>query len=99
MPGINSPEPNPVKAFPKDKTVSHLAEILDSQKIVHMRGTPTSGKSTLSIPLMDYTRQNGKTVFRLPGWRQKLKEFGVKLYAIAKPSLDVFCNMIPKSIY
>jgi hypothetical protein len=60
----------------RDETVSKLAEIVDSQDIVHVRGTPASGKSVLSLLLKDYFRQQGRTVFWLGVWGQKLREFG-----------------------
>ena len=45
------------------------------KNVVHVRGTPTSGKTTISVLLRDCARKNGKTVFRLPKWRRMLKEY------------------------
>ncbi|EED14660.1 conserved hypothetical protein [Talaromyces stipitatus ATCC 10500] len=56
--------------------VSKLAEVIDSQNIVHVRGTPASGKSTLSLLLRDYYRWNGRIVFWLGIWEQNLRDFG-----------------------
>ena len=52
----------------RDETVSKLAEIVDSQSTVHVRGTPASGKSILSLLLRDYYRRHGRTVFLLNTW-------------------------------
>jgi hypothetical protein len=56
--------------------VSKLAEIVDSQAIIHVCGTPASGKSILSLLLRDYFRWQGRTVFWLGAWDQKLQDFG-----------------------
>ncbi|KAL1965550.1 hypothetical protein VTN77DRAFT_5634 [Rasamsonia byssochlamydoides] len=58
----------------RDDTVSKLAEIVDSQGIVHVRGTPASGKSVLSLLLRDYYRRSGRTVFWLGVWEQNLSD-------------------------
>lgn len=58
--------------YTRDDTVSKLAEIGYSQGIVHVRGTPASGKSVLSLLLRDYYRRNGRIVFRLGVWEQNL---------------------------
>jgi hypothetical protein len=50
--------------------VSTLAKALDSSKIIHVRGTPSSGKSTLARLLRDYYRRHGSTVFLLPQWEK-----------------------------
>ncbi|EED23457.1 conserved hypothetical protein [Talaromyces stipitatus ATCC 10500] len=73
----NSPRLEPCRMIcTRDETVSRLAEVIDSQNIVHVRGTPASGKSTLSLLLRDYYRRNGRTVFWLGIWEQNLREFG-----------------------
>lgn len=75
MPGLDSPEPNEhmrAKICTRDETISKLAEILDSENILHIRGTPASGKSVLSLLLRDYYRRLGRTVFLLPTWEQNL---------------------------
>lgn len=71
----NSPELNEHQIIcTRDETVSKLAEIVDSQNIIHVRGTPASGKSILSLLLRDYYRRQGRTVFWLRPWTQKLDE-------------------------
>jgi hypothetical protein len=52
----------------RDETVSKLAEIVDLEDIVHVRGTPASGKSMLSILLKGYYRRQGRTVFWFGIW-------------------------------
>ncbi|EED18413.1 hypothetical protein TSTA_121560 [Talaromyces stipitatus ATCC 10500] len=69
----NSPRLEPCQMIcTRDETVSKLAEVIDSQNIVHVRGTPASGKSTLSLLLRDYYRRNGRAVFWLGIWQQNL---------------------------
>lgn len=48
--------------------MSKLAEVLDLQSIIHVRGTPASGKSVLSLLLRDYYRKNERTAFWLGTW-------------------------------
>jgi hypothetical protein len=39
---------------PRTPTVEQLAALLDHKRVVHLRGTPASGKSVLSQLLRDY---------------------------------------------
>jgi hypothetical protein len=52
--------------------VSSLAKTLDLRRIVHIRGTPASGKSILSLLLRDYYLKNKSMAFRLSGWKINL---------------------------
>jgi hypothetical protein len=91
MPGLDSPELDEhmlLNICTRDETVSKLAELLDSENIIHVCGTPASGKSILALLLRDYYHQNGRTVFLL-GWNQNLKDLSradpwVKLARVLK---------------
>ena len=48
--------------------MSKLAAILDDMKIVHVRGTPATGKTCLSELLRDYYRDKGRKVFLITKW-------------------------------
>jgi hypothetical protein len=50
-------------------TVIRLAEILEEQQVVLVRGTPSSGKTILSRLLRDYFENCGDTVVFIRGWR------------------------------
>jgi hypothetical protein len=73
IPALDSLDLGP-NIYTRDETVSKLAEILDSGNIVHVRGTPASGKSILSLLLRDYYRRHGRTVFRLSSWKQNIDD-------------------------
>lgn len=45
-----------------------MAELVDSQKVVHVRGTPASGKSTLATLLLQYLEAMGRTVVLTETW-------------------------------
>ncbi|KKK23009.1 hypothetical protein AOCH_000998 [Aspergillus ochraceoroseus] len=53
---------------PWDDTVSKLAAAVDSQNVIHIRGTPASGKTVLSQLLLDYYLTNNRKVFLLETW-------------------------------
>ena len=53
---------------PRTDTVEKLAELLDKKRVVHVRGTPCSGKTTLAMLLWDYYRERGERVVFLNGW-------------------------------
>ncbi|BCR88447.1 ATP-binding protein [Aspergillus chevalieri] len=53
---------------PRERTVSKLAAILDDMNIVHVRGTPASGKTRLSELLRDYYRKEGRRAFLIKRW-------------------------------
>ena len=48
--------------------MSKLAAVLDDMKIVHVRGTPATGKTCLSELLRDYYRDKGRKVFLITKW-------------------------------
>jgi len=50
--------------------VSKLAAILDDMNIVHVRGTPASGKTRLSELLRDYYRKEGRKVSLIKEWEK-----------------------------
>lgn len=53
---------------PRERTVPKLPAILDDIKIVHVRGTPTTGKTCLSELLRHYYRDKGRKVFLTTKW-------------------------------
>ncbi|ODM16145.1 hypothetical protein SI65_08579 [Aspergillus cristatus] len=55
---------------PRERTVSKLAAILDEVNIVHVRGTPASGKTCLSELLRDYYRKEGRKVSLIKEWEK-----------------------------
>ncbi|KAL4788605.1 hypothetical protein BJX76DRAFT_1427 [Aspergillus varians] len=50
-------------------TVSKVAAAVDSQNVIHIRGTPASGKTVLSELLRDYYLENHRNVFLLEIWK------------------------------
>ena len=55
---------------PRERMVSKLAAILDDMNIVHVRGTPASGKTRLSELLRDYYRKEGRRAFLIKRWEE-----------------------------
>ncbi|BCR89869.1 uncharacterized protein ACHE_51067S [Aspergillus chevalieri] len=53
---------------PRERTVSELAAILDDVNIVHVRGTPASGKTYLSELLRQHYRKGGRRVSLIKKW-------------------------------
>jgi hypothetical protein len=53
---------------PRTDTVEKLVTILDEKRVVHVRGTPSSGKTTLAILLWKYYRKRRERVVFLNGW-------------------------------
>ena len=53
---------------PRTKTVETLAKILEEKTVVHVRGTPSSGKTTLAHLLYQHYEDLGKPVFLIDGW-------------------------------
>ncbi len=53
---------------PRTKTVETLARILEEDRVVHVRGTPSSGKTTLAHLLYHYYEDRGKPVVSIDGW-------------------------------
>ncbi|KAB8230344.1 uncharacterized protein BDW43DRAFT_314033 [Aspergillus alliaceus] len=64
---FRKPPNNPTRCLRKD-TVSKLAAAVDSQNVIHIRGTPASGKTVLSELLRDYYVENNRKVFLLETW-------------------------------
>ena len=56
------------KVCPRENTTKRLAEILDEEWLIHVRGTPSSGKTTLALLLRDYCKLRGDHAVYLPGW-------------------------------
>jgi hypothetical protein len=67
QPPPESLEDNPY-ICPRTDTVEKLATILDEKRVVHVRGTPSSGKTTLAILLWKYYRKRRERVVFLNGW-------------------------------
>lgn len=53
---------------PRTKTVETLARILEAKRVVHVRGTPSSGKTTLAHLLLQYLENRGESVLLIDGW-------------------------------
>ncbi|BCR89602.1 ATP-binding protein [Aspergillus chevalieri] len=53
---------------PREHTVSELAATLDEVNIVHIRGTPASGKTRLSELLRDHYHREGRKAFLITDW-------------------------------
>ncbi|BCR87943.1 ATP-binding protein [Aspergillus chevalieri] len=70
--GANIPWTRPITKnqliCPREHTVSKLATILDEVNIVHVRGTPASGKTRLSELLRDYYHKEGRKVSLIKEW-------------------------------
>ncbi|PYI34045.1 hypothetical protein BP00DRAFT_444152 [Aspergillus indologenus CBS 114.80] len=45
-----------------------LAEAIDARNVIHVRGTPASGKTTLSKLLQKHFLEKNRKVYHLPGW-------------------------------
>jgi hypothetical protein len=58
------------RTCPRTNTVKRLAQILEKEWVVLVRGTPSSGKTTLAILLQDYYKARRDRVVYLPGWRK-----------------------------
>ncbi|ODM15257.1 hypothetical protein SI65_09198 [Aspergillus cristatus] len=72
--GANIPRTQPITEnqliCPRERTVSELAAILDDVNIVHVRGTPASGKTRLSELLRDYYLKEGRKVSLIKEWEK-----------------------------
>ena len=53
---------------PRTDTVERLAKILNEERVVHVRGTPSSGKTTLAHLLRSYYKKRREPVVYLNGW-------------------------------
>jgi hypothetical protein len=71
---VNIPRTLPTAEYqlicPRERTVSKLAAILDDVNMVHVRGTPASGKTRLSELLRDYYRKEGRKVSLIKEWEK-----------------------------
>jgi energy-coupling factor transporter ATP-binding protein EcfA2 len=63
---------------PRHETVEKLATLLDEKAVVHVRGTPATGKSTLAKLLTTYLKNQGKRAIFLE-WHPLDKEKEEKL--------------------
>ncbi|KAF7181039.1 hypothetical protein CNMCM7691_000168 [Aspergillus felis] len=55
---------------PRSETVSTLADLIDSQKVVHVRGTPACGKTTLARLLQEYYEAKKRNSIYIDTWRE-----------------------------
>lgn len=53
---------------PRSKTVEALAQLIDAYRVIHVRGTPSSGKTTLALLLLDHYKYRGEPVVLIDGW-------------------------------
>ncbi|KAL5356892.1 hypothetical protein BJX96DRAFT_143569, partial [Aspergillus floccosus] len=60
---------------PRQDTVSAFAGIIASEPVVHVRGTPASGKTTLAYLLTAHLVKKGWNVFFLKTWGEELEHF------------------------
>lgn len=56
---------------PRSDTVEALAQLLDEERVVHVRGTPTSGKTYLAVLLHNYNKRNGIKSVYIRRWPQR----------------------------
>ncbi|KAL2820673.1 hypothetical protein BJX63DRAFT_280234 [Aspergillus granulosus] len=61
--------PNLASVYPRPDTVEKLAELVDQQKIVLVRGTPSSGKTMLAFLLRNYYASRKKNVCLVRLWK------------------------------
>ncbi|RHZ73855.1 hypothetical protein CDV55_107981 [Aspergillus turcosus] len=59
-----------VRQSPRSETVAKLADLIDSQKVVHVRGTPASGKTTLARLLQKYYKVKKRNSIFIDTWRE-----------------------------
>jgi hypothetical protein len=71
-------------------TVQKLATILDEKMVVHVRGTPSSGKTTLAYLLWGYYSKRGAPVVFLNGWH---KVSDPTTYLITKSEAHSYCGI------
>ena len=60
---------NPKETCRRNATLSQLASILNKYQLIHIRGTPTSGKTTLAFLLQEYYHSRGKRAFYRSSWK------------------------------
>lgn len=57
---------------PREETVKALVDKLDKHRVVHARGPPGSGKTTLAGHLASYYRGLGEQVIVAAGWEEEI---------------------------
>ncbi|PWY72095.1 hypothetical protein BO83DRAFT_446512 [Aspergillus eucalypticola CBS 122712] len=63
-----------VTVSPRQHTVAELIKLIDAYPVVHVRGTPASGKTTLARLLRDSLQDQGRIVPFVHTWKQNLDE-------------------------
>lgn len=58
----------PEQIAPRHATVEKLAALVDEWTVVHVRGTPSSGKTTLANLLQLHYQQRGQRIVFITGW-------------------------------
>lgn len=53
---------------PRSETITKLVEMLDELGVIHIRGTPASGKTTLAKLLREYCISHGRPFVFMTGW-------------------------------
>lgn len=53
---------------PQTKTVESLAQLLEACRVIHVRGTPSSGKTTISLLLLEYYQDRDEPAVLIEGW-------------------------------
>ncbi|OJD12521.1 hypothetical protein AJ78_06903 [Emergomyces pasteurianus Ep9510] len=58
---------------PRERTVQSLARLLEENTVMHIRGTPASGKTTLATLLLHYFSQKGEMVVFINRWDNSME--------------------------
>jgi hypothetical protein len=66
----SGPPPADPYICPRTDTVEKIATLLEKKRVVHVRGTPSSGKTTLAVLLWRYYYQREEPVLFLNGWHK-----------------------------
>ncbi|KAL2820735.1 hypothetical protein BJX63DRAFT_418354 [Aspergillus granulosus] len=83
--------PIPNFIYPRPDMVQKLADLIDRESIVQVRGTPSSGKTTLSVLLWNYYTDRKKNVCWIRVW-EELSRYGPES---AEP-VDLLTQMLHK---
>ncbi|RAH59593.1 hypothetical protein BO85DRAFT_467332 [Aspergillus piperis CBS 112811] len=67
-------ESDDVTVSPRQHTVAELIKLIDAYPVVHVRGTPASGKTTLARLLRDSLQDQGRIVPFVHTWKRNLDE-------------------------
>lgn len=54
--------------FYRQQTVAELSSLLEYHRVIHLRGTPASGKTTLALQLRDYYADRQEVAVLITGW-------------------------------